>query len=153
MPTTWESELEMKLAGIICCSDPKLSSDKCKNWGSGGKSDLSEVIQQDCGNARTPVNPQIYSALQRQVGDTAGATHSKDVETFTFHRDHGKSVTQPAGPSKEVLISPPRRLEGSEVRGTAGQELSEKWGVRGGREGIALKLCFSNETNHWLFPF
>lgn len=123
-----EAELEMKLI-YYCCSDPRLSLDRCKNWGPEGKSDLSKDIQQDCGKARTRANPQICFTLHRQVRDTTDTNHYKNVEKFKFHRDHEKSIIPPAEHSKEVLISPPRRrLEGSEVRGSSMPRAESKVG-------------------------
>lgn len=150
-----ESESEMKPIDYYC-SDPKLSFYKCKNWGSEGKSDLSKVTEQDCGKARTPVNPQIYLTLQRQEGDTTNMKHCKNIEknsNFTITRK--SQLRHPEEHSKEVLITSPRkRHEGSEVRGNSRPRAESKVGGKiVSDNGGVFKLCFSNETNHWLFIF
>lgn len=56
---------------------------------------------------------------------------------------------------REVLIPPPRRRhEDSEVRGSNMPRAESKVGGKSVCDnGRVLKLCFSNETNHWLFIF
>lgn len=121
-----------------------------------GKSDLSKVIQQDNGKAKTPVRPRIYFTLHQQIGDTTDMKHYTNVEkiqnfTMTMKSQHTSSGTQQGSsyhPTKE------------KTWGFWGQRKwrAKSW-VKGGGGGAGIwqwrvfKLCFSNETNHWLFIF
>lgn len=86
---------------------------------------------------------------------TREETHEKISK---FHHDHEKSAYTSSETHKEILItSPRRRHEDSEVRGSSKPRAESKVGAVG-REiasdnGGVFKLCFSNETNHWLFIF
>lgn len=74
-----------------------------------GKSDLSKVIQQDNGKAKTPVRPRIYFTLHQQIGDTTDMKHYTNVEkiqnfTMTMKSQHTSSGTQQGSsyhPTKE----------------------------------------------------
>lgn len=76
---------------------------------------------------------------------------------FKFHHDHEKSAHLDTqwNPARKFLSPPQRRRhECSEVRGSSMPRAESKGG--GGvvaDNGGVFKLCFSNETNHWLFIF